>query len=167
VFIATSLDGFIARPDGGLDWLATVAAPGEDYGYEAFLASVDALVMGRGTYDAVLAFDDWPYAGKRCVVLTHRAPPSRHGEEFYAGRPDELAARLAAGGVTRVCVDGGVVIQQFLAAELVDDLTVSILPVLLGDGVRLFAPGAPEQRLVLDECRSWPTGLVQLRYRRG
>lgn len=163
VFIATSLDGFIARRDGSLDWLKIVEQPGEDYGYAKFAATVDTLVMGRGTYDVVVGFPEWAYAGKRVIVLTHRPGEARHGEEFFAGSVEELAARLERDGVRRVYVDGGIVIQQFLAAKLVDDLTISVIPVLLGDGLPLFAHS--EAALALEGVERWPSGLVQLRYR--
>jgi dihydrofolate reductase len=164
VFIAVSLDGFIARPDGSLDWLAVVEQKGEDYGYQRFADSVDVLVVGRKTYETALGFDGWPYSGKRCIVVTHRPSEARHGEEFFAGEPRALVERLAREGAGRVYVDGGQIIQQFLAANLIDDLTLSVIPVLLGDGIPLFARG-PERRLVLEETRSWPTGLTQLHYR--
>lgn len=165
VFIATSLDGYIARPDGGLDWLRRVEKDGEDYGYQRFANTVDVLVTGRGTYDIVLGFPTWPYPGKRVIVLTHRPSESRHGEEFFSGPVEELVRHLSAQGVQRVYVDGGVVIQQFLAAGLIDDLTISIIPVVLGDGIRLFANGLPERALVLEGTETFSTGLVQLRYR--
>ena len=165
VYIATSLDGYIARPDGGLDWLSAAQSSGEDYGYATFAASVDALVMGRTTYDTVLGFGAWPYAGKRVVVLTHRPAESRHGEELHGGDVEELVQRLAREGVKRIYVDGGVVIQQFLAAKLIDDLTISIIPVVLGAGIRLFSDRGPEESLVLDGVDSFTSGLVQLRYR--
>ncbi|MEZ4452676.1 MAG: dihydrofolate reductase family protein [Nannocystaceae bacterium] len=167
VFLAQSLDGYIARPDGGLDWLEAVQRPGEDYGFAEFFAGVDALMIGRNTYDVVLGFDPWPYADKRCVVLTRRPPPPRHGEVFRAGEPAALLDALARDGVRHVYVDGGAVIQRFLAADLVDALTLSILPVILGDGIALFArTPAPERPLELVDARSWPAGLAQLRYRR-
>lgn len=165
VFIGASLDGFIARADGSLDWLTRFERSGEDYGYREFFASVDAIVVGRNTYDLVLGFDAWPYAGKRCVVLTHREPVPRHDEIFFTGEPAELLAHLERDGVRRVYVDGANVVQQFLAAGLVDDLTISVIPIVLGDGVRLFADGTSEQPLVLESSRAWPSGLVQLRYR--
>lgn len=165
VFIATSLDGYIARPDGGLDWLRQVEREGEDYGYQRFADTVDVLVTGRGTYDVVIGFPTWPYPGKRVIVLTHRPGESRHGEEFYSGSVEDLVRRLAGEGVKRIYVDGGVVIQQFLAAGLIDDLTISIIPVVLGDGIRLFAGGQRERGLVLEGTEAFPSGLVQLRYR--
>jgi dihydrofolate reductase len=165
VFIATSLDGYIARRDGSIDWLGAVQRPGEDYGFRAFFDSVDALVIGRRTYEAALGFADWPYAGKRCLVLSHAALRPRHGEEIYAGDPQPVLERLAAEGVRRVYVDGGLVVSAFLAAGLVDDLTISVIPVLLGDGARLFGPGGVEEGLALLACRAFPSGLVQLEYR--
>jgi dihydrofolate reductase len=160
VFIATSVDGFIARRDGGIDWLKRVERPGEDYGYQKFFDSVDALVVGRGTYDVVRAFDPWPYAGKRCVVMTHQRFVPKADEEFFAGTPGEVLAKLGAEGVKRIYVDGGAVISQFLAAGLIERLTISQIPILLGDGLPLFKqPG--EHALTLVESRSFPSGLVQ------
>lgn len=164
VFIATSLDGYIAHQDGGLDWLAMVETEGEDYGFREFFDSVDVLVLGRKSYDVVLGFPEWLYGSKRCIVLTHRPAESRHGEEFYAGSPARLVERLGAEGVRRIYVDGGNVIRQFLAAGLLDDLTLSLIPVLLGGGIPLFAGGEPEVPLRLIDSRAWPSGLVQLRY---
>ena len=168
VFIAASLDGFIARADGALDWLSVVERAHEDYGYRAFFDGVDALVMGRRTYDTVLGFDAWPYQGKRCVVLTHSPPAARRrDEEFAGGAPGALLQRLAAEGVRRVYVDGGAVIRQFLAEGLVDDLTLSVIPVLLGGGIRLFEGGAAssgDRALRLIEARPFESGLVRLRY---
>jgi len=164
-FIATSLDGYIARRDGGIDWLRVVEQPGEDYGYQAFMSSIDALVMGRKTYDTALGFGDWPYSGKRCIVLTHRPAPATNGEEFFNVQPEQLAEKLAAEGARRVYIDGGEVIRQFLTARLLDELTLSVVPILLGTGISLFGAGVPEQRLTLIQGRTFPTGLVQLHYR--
>ena len=112
VFIAVSLDGYIARPDGGLDWLSVVEAPGEDYGYERFFSAIDTVILGRKTYDVVLGFDPWPYRGKRCVVLTHGTRAPRHDEELYDGPIDALVDRLGHAGSERIYVDGGVVISS-------------------------------------------------------
>jgi len=164
VFIATSLDGYIARPDGGIDWLKIVEQPGQDYGYKAFADSVDTLVMGRKTYDVALGFGTWPHSGKRCIVLTHRYSAPCFGEEFMFGDPRMIAGKLGDEGARRVYVDGGDIIRQFLEAALIDDLTLSVVPILLGDGIPLFRRGMPEQRLKLVEGRTFPSGLVQLRY---
>jgi dihydrofolate reductase len=170
VFIAASLDGYIARADGSLDWLSVVEREGEDYGYREFVDGVDALVMGRKTYDTVLGFEEWPFAGKRCIVLTHARPASpRADEEFASGAPTALLEQLGRQGVRRVYVDGGAVIRQFLGAGLVDDLTLSVIPVILGGGVRLF-DGDPRNRaasLRLISARSFDSGLCQLRYELG
>lgn len=164
VYIAMSLDGFIARKDGSIDWLETAQKSGEDYGYARFHASIDTIVVGRKTYDQVLGFEPWPYAGKRCIVVTHRPPPSRHGEEFFGGAPAELVARLQREGTQRAYIDGGTVVQQFLAAGLIDDLTVSIIPVLLGEGIPLFGALGRDQPLRLVRAQSFQSGLAQLEY---
>lgn len=164
VFIATSLDGYIARESGAIDWLSIVHPLDESHGYDAFFASIDTIVVGRGTYDTVLAFADWPYSGKRVLVMTTRPPQqSRCGEEFFSGSAMEVASRL--GDVRRVYVDGGNVIRQFFAAGLVDDLTLSVIPIVLGGGIRLFSGGEGEHRLELVGHQAWPSGLVQMRYR--
>jgi len=161
VFIATSLDGFIAREDGAIDFLSVVERPGEDYGYAKFFDSVDTLVIGRKTYETALGFEAWPYGKKRVVVMTHQARTPKHGEELFAGDPIDLVARLSS---KRVYVDGGSVIRQFLAANLVTDLTLSIIPVLLGSGVRLFDGLPREVRLELLSAREFESGLVQIHY---
>jgi dihydrofolate reductase len=163
VFIATSLDGYIARADGGLDWLQIVHPLDPSHGYDAFMASVDVLVIGRGTYDTVLGFSDWPYGDKRVIVLTRRPVELRPRVEVFAGDVRELVPRL--GGAQRVYIDGGDVIRQCFAAGLVDDVTLSIVPIVLGGGIRLFSGGEGEHRLALDGQQHWPSGLVQMRYR--
>jgi dihydrofolate reductase len=110
-------------------------------------------------------FDPWPYAGKRCVVLTSRAAEGAHGELFHAGDPAPLLQRLHREGARRVYVDGGATIARFLAAGLLDDLTVSVIPVLLGGGIRLFQGGYAERGLELVGSQAFPSGLVQLEYR--
>lgn len=168
VFIAISVDGYIARADGSLDWLSLVQMNDEDYGYKAFFSTVDALLIGRNTYDTALGFPAWPYTGKRCVVLTHRALTAQHEEESATGELSPLLARLGREGVAHVYADGGQVIQQCLREGLVDELTLSVVPVLLGAGIPLFSAGshaALEQTLRLESTRGWPSGLVQLRYR--
>lgn len=161
VFIATSLDGYIATADGRIDWLGIVERPGEDYGYAAFAATCDTAVLGRRTYDTVLGLDAWPYAGKRVVVMTRRPIAARHGEEAFAGSAAALVHHLA--GARRVYVDGGAVIQQFLAARLLDDLTISLIPIVLGAGIPLFT--GTQHALTLDAVERFDSGLVQLRYR--
>ncbi len=163
-FVGMSLDGFIAGPNGELDWLGRQGGPPEDHGFVPFLAGVDLLLMGRATWEVVQAFPSWPYGDKPVVVLSHRPGAARHGERFLAGTPAELLARFADEGARRIYVDGGAVVSQFLAGGLLDELTVSILPVVLGAGIRLFQATGPERWFRLREHRDWPSGLVQLRY---
>ncbi|HZY02229.1 MAG TPA: dihydrofolate reductase family protein [Anaeromyxobacteraceae bacterium] len=162
VFVGMSLDGFIAGPGGALDWLKPFE--GEEHGYQAFFDAVDAVVIGRGTYDVVLGFASWPYGKKRVFVLTHHPATARHGELFLGGAPESVVARLAADGVRRAYVDGGAVVSQFLAAGLVDDLTLTLVPVVLGDGIRLFQAPLPTRPFRLAGARTFPSGLVQVRY---
>ena len=173
VFIATSLDGFIARKDGGLDWLdkANAMVPaGEDCGYGEFMASVDVLVMGRNTYEKVLSFGAWPYE-KPVVVLSSGpveiAPDLAGRVSSSSEAPQELYRRLQAEGIKRVYLDGGVTIQRFLAAGLVDELTVTVIPVLLGEGLPLFGALEQELPLRLVESRGYDFGFLQVRYEVG
>jgi dihydrofolate reductase len=163
VFIAESLDGYIARPDGSLNWLEPFE--GEEHGYAAFFAGIDALVIGRGTYDTVLAFPEWPYGDKRVIVCTRRPASPSHGEEIWSGTPRALAERLDREGVGRVYLDGGALIRGFLTDGVpIDELTVNVIPVILGKGLPLFASGLPELPLRLIEAKTFPSGLVQVRY---
>jgi dihydrofolate reductase len=167
VYIAVSLDNFIARDDGALDWLEGVQdAGGDDYGYAAFMDTVDAVVLGRNTYDSVRTFDLWPFDTKRVIVVTNRPLAASHGEEAYAGALGPLLDRLGRKGVRRVYLDGGATIRQGLDEGLVDDMTLSVVPVLLGRGRPLFTRGLPESQWELTSAESHPTGLVQIRYRR-
>jgi len=160
VFLAMSLDGYIAGPNDDLTWLEPMQ--GEEHGYTAFFASIDALVVGRRTYDIVLGFPQWPYNGKRVYVVTNRPAEPRPGVAFVRGTPAEVLANVDA---THVYVDGGAIVRQFLAARLVDDLTISVVPMLLGAGIRLFETAAPGPALELLGAQAFKNGLVQLRYR--
>lgn len=167
VFIATSLDGFIAREDGGIDWLP--AGGDEDYGYQAFFDSVDTLVMGRNTFELARSFGPWSYGDKAVVVLSRRGvqiPPELAATvECLAASPPELLERLAARGARHAYIDGGKTIQGFLAEGLIHELTLTRVPVLLGRGIPLFGPLAHDVRLEHLQTRSYPDGLVQSRYR--
>lgn len=166
VYIAVSLDGFIASEDGALDWLAPMQVEGEDYGYADFYGSIDALILGRRTYDSVLAFPQWPFEGKRVVVLTHQTLDARHGEGAHAGALEPLLHALGRDGVTAAYLDGGQAVRQGLREDLVDTLTLNIVPVLLGRGRPLFDAQVPASTWVLAGSRSFATGLVQNKYRR-
>jgi dihydrofolate reductase len=165
VFVGTSVDGFIARPNGALDWLPP--GGGEEHGYTAFIASVDAIVMGRGTFDTVLAFDRWPFQ-KPVIVLTtheHDAPvPPEAAVEFMSAAPRDVVGRLAERGMTHLYIDGGVTIQRFLEAGLIDRMTVTRVPVIIGAGIPLFGPTGRDVRLEHVETRTYPSGLVTTAY---
>ena len=165
VFIATSLDGFIARADGGIDWLPTGDV--EEHGYEAFIASVDALVIGRKTYETVLAFDAWPYGEKPVIVLsTGTLSPAPPGAvvEHMAGPPADIVSQLASRGVQHIYVDGGITIQRFLQAGLIQRLVVTRIPVLIGTGIPLFGPLSSDIVLTHVGTREYASGLVQSEY---
>jgi dihydrofolate reductase len=166
VFIGTSVDGFIARPNDDLDFLP--AGGGERHGYNEFIASVDAIVIGRKTFEKVLTFGDWPYGDKRVVVLSSRPidlSVVRGGVvEQMAGQPAEIVAQLAARGVHHLYVDGGVTIQRFLRAGAIQRLIITRVPVLIGEGVPLFGALAHDIRLRHIATRHFPSGLVQSEY---
>ena len=168
VFIATSLDGFIAREDGAIDWLPVPAPGGEDYGYQEFVDGVDAVLMGRNTFDLVKSFDPWPYADKPMFVLSNRdlelAPDFGRTVERVSGKPGKVAADLDSRGIERVYLDGGRAIQEFLRAGLVGDLVITRVPVLIGKGIPLFAELGRDIRLRHTGTQAYPDGLVQSRF---
>lgn len=165
VFIGTSVDGFIARRDGSLDFLPP--GGGEPHGYEEFIESVDALVIGRNTYETVLAFDRWPYGEKRVIVLSTRpiapAPPGAVVEHM-SGEPAEIVAQLEARNIGHIYVDGGITVQRFLAAGLIQKLIITRVPVLIGEGIPLFGPLPNDVQLRHIATRHYQSGLVQSEY---
>jgi dihydrofolate reductase len=165
VFVGVSIDGFIARMDGSFDFLGPFE--GEEHGYLEYMRTIDALVVGRATYDTVLRLGPWPWEGKRVVVLTHRPFEARHGETAHAGPLAPLAARLASEGVRRVYLDGGIAIRQGLDEDLVDDLTISTVPRTIGAGIPLFGGAACTVPWKLTGHRSYPSGMVQAQYDRA
>ncbi len=171
VFIATSLDGFIARESGDLDWLFRRDGDGgdEDHGYHDFMASMDVLVMGRHTFEKVLTFGSWPYTGTRVVVLSSGSPAVPEEllprVEVLALEPAELMRRLAESGAKRIYVDGGRTIQRFLAEGLVHELIITRVPVVIGSGIPLFGPLNKDVVLQHVETKTYVDGLVQSRYR--
>jgi dihydrofolate reductase len=166
VFVGTSVDGFIARLNGDLDFLPP--GGGEPHGYTEFMASVDALVIGRKTFETVVAFPEWPYGDKRVVVLSTRSldlSAVRGGVvERMAGPPAEIMAKLAAGGARHLYIDGGLTIQGFLGAGLIQRLVVTRVPVLIGEGIPLFGALPHDVRLRHVATRQYPSGLVQSEY---
>ena len=164
VFVGASLDGFIAAADNGLAWLDEVNAAGEDYGYDAFLASVDAVLLGRNTYDLTKKFTDWPYQDRKVYVLTHRPLEPVKQERPVSGEIRPILEKLAAEGVRRVYLDGGRAIQAGLKAGVVTALTVSVVPVLLGGGIPLFGALGRTFKLKNTAARRFNSGLVRLDY---
>lgn len=171
-FLAVSVDGFIAREDGSVDWLNEINAampPGEDGGYGDFIATVDAIVMGRHTFATALTFGAWPYGTMPVHVLSRRGtmiPAALAGTVTTSGEaPATLVSRLGAAGHRRLYVDGGATVRSFLEAGLIDDLTLTTIPVILGQGIPLFGAALPEVALELGAVRELPLGLVQVRYR--
>ncbi len=165
IFVGTSLDGFIARADGGLDFLSQ--GGDEPHGFEEFVASVDALVMGRKTYDIVLEFGAWPYGEKPVFVLSSaniKAPPKGAVVERMYGNPQDIASEIAARGIDHIYVDGAATIQQFLRAGLIQRLIVTRVPVLIGSGIPLFGDFEHDIALRHIATRHFASGLVQSEY---
>ena len=168
VYIAVSLDGFIARENGSLDWLSVVQGTGsEDYGYRAFMDTIDTVVIGRNTYDTVLGFGEWPFKGKRVIVLTSRPLAPKHGETTHSGELQPLLQALGKLSARRIYLDGGTSVRRGLAEGLVDDLILSWIPILLGRGRPLFGGDIPESGWRLSTAKSFPSGVVQASYRRS
>ena len=170
VYIAVSLDGFIARENGDIDWLPQPVGEndGEDYGYKAFFNSVDVLVMGRNTYEKVLSFGEWPYGNKRVIVLSSEniKIPADLSDTLKVRncKPAELVEELSMAGVKKVYIDGGRTIQSFINADLINELIISRIPILIGQGTPLFGQLAHDIKLCHVETRSFDNGIVQSKY---
>ncbi len=166
VFVGASVDGFIARTNGDLDFLPE--GGGEPHGYDEFIASVDAIVIGRKTFEKVLTFGAWPYGRKRVVVLSSRPVDLSvvvgGVVEQMAGPPGEIVSQLAARGVQHLYIDGGITIQGFLRAGVIQRLIITRVPVLIGDGIPLFGALPRDIRLRHVATRHYPSGLVQSEY---
>ncbi len=166
IFVGASVDGFIARPNHDLDWLPE--GGGEPHGYEEFMATVDTLVIGRLTYEKVLSFDPWPYGSKRVVVLSSKPVDLSKAVggvvEQMSGTPAEIVTQLAESGAKSLYVDGGITIQGFLRAGLVQRLIITRVPVLIGSGIPLFGTLPHDVRLVHVSTRHYSSGLVQSEY---
>ncbi|MBK9289640.1 MAG: dihydrofolate reductase [Flavobacteriales bacterium] len=168
LYIATSVDGYIAPPDEDLGFLATVQQEGEDYGYQAFTATVDTVLMGRRTYDKVAAMGvPDPHPGRTLYVITRTGRPSHGNIHFHTGDVVELVRWLRAQPGTDIYCDGGArLVHTLIEHDLIDRYCISVIPVLLGGGIRLFGEGRAGQALRLLESRSFPKGLVQSWYER-
>ena len=167
LYIASSLDGYIAQPGDRLDFLDLVQVEGEDYGYTAFNETVDAVILGKRTYDWVMnQVTEFPHQGKETYVLTRGKYASIGTVHFYSGNLSELVESLKSREGKNIFCDGGAeTVNRLLKAGLLDELIISFIPVLLGDGIRLFQHGIPEQKLELISSQSYPSGLLQVHYR--
>jgi dihydrofolate reductase len=171
VYIATSRDGFIATEEGGIDWLMEVPNPeNSDFGFAEFMERIDALVMGRKTYEKVLSFGgEWPY-GKKVFVMsrTLRAvDPSLDGKvELITGTPREIVMRLNSMGFKQLYIDGGTTIQSFLAEDLIDEMIITQVPVTLGKGIALFKDETVLKKFKLSATLTYTNGMVKNTYTR-
>lgn len=170
VFIATSIDGYIAKKDGDISWLESISNPEKvDFGYADFMERIDAIVMGRHTFEKVMLFDAWPYAKKVFVLsstLNHAPQKLLDKVEIINAKPIELIKYLRKLGMSNLYIDGGKTIHSFLKLKLIDEMIISTLPVVLGDGIPLF--GKQDYPIEFEhlETIAYKGGLVQTRYRK-
>jgi dihydrofolate reductase len=168
LYIATSLDGYIAQPNDDLSFLSIVAQEGQDYGYADFVKTVDAVIVGRKTYDKVLSMGyDFPHADKDAYIITRTPRPSIGSVKFYTGELRTLVIKLKSEkGKTIYCDGGAEIVHELLKENLIDEFIISIIPILVGNGTQLFKDQRPEQALELIGVKTFDTGLTQLHYKR-
>ncbi len=170
LYIATSLDGFIAKPNNNLSFLKIVEKEGEDYGYAEFTANIDTIIIGRKTYEWVqqeIGTEHYDNGDRDVYVITRTARLDAGRTKFYAGNLCDLVQQLKSGNGKDIFCDGGAeIVNELLKYDLIDEFIISVVPVLVGDGIKLFKDGRPEQMLELVESKAFDTGLIQLRYRR-
>ncbi|MDN5200242.1 dihydrofolate reductase family protein [Fulvivirgaceae bacterium BMA10] len=169
VYISMSLDGYLARKNDDISWLSMVEKKGEDYGYNDFTASIDTYIVGRATYDYIIKLiDHFPQAKKfDCYVITRKDRKPEDGVKFYNGDLEALINNLKKKeGKNIYCDGGGEIVRLLMEKRLIDEFIISIIPIVLGDGKRLFKGGVPEDKLELLNSKQYDTGLVQLHYKR-
>jgi dihydrofolate reductase len=169
LYIAMSLDGYIAKPNDDLDFLRTVEQEGEDYGYADFVSTVDTVIVGRKTYDWVMKHVDvFPHADKNTYVITRSTRPAIGNTVFYNGDLTDLVKELKSKKGKNVFCDGGAeIVNELLSHDLLDEIIISVIPIMLGTGTKLFKDDRPEQHIKLVEAKAYQTGLVQLYYKRA
>lgn len=169
LYIAMSLDGYIAKPNDDLGFLSIVEKEGEDYGYTDFVSTIDTVILGRKTYDWVMKqLGEFPHADKTAYIITRAARPAIGKTVFYTGGLTDLVRKLKAEDGKNIYCDGGAeVVNELLKNDLLDELIISVIPILVGNGTRLFKDGRPEQQLKFVGAKTFDTGLTQLHYRRG
>lgn len=163
IYIAASIDGYIARKDDSLDWLDRVGGFDDDYGFKKHVDNIDALIIGRKTYEVATTVPD-PYPGKRVIVLSNSLNSVRSDMELYCGDLTDLLSSLHKDGIQHIWIDGGKTISQFLALQIVDTITLSIIPIILGSGIPLFNPIDKEIACKAISSQTYPSGLIQLKY---
>lgn len=166
LYIASSLDGYIAKPNDDLSFLSLVQQTGEDYGYSSFIESVDTVIIGRKTYEWVLTqVAEFPHANLTSYVITRNARQDIGKTHFYTGNLKGLVSKLKRETGKNIFIDGGAeIVNELLKDHLIDEFIISIIPVLLGSGTKLFKDGRPEQRLKVVSTKQFETGLIQLHY---
>lgn len=171
IYIACSLDGFIAKPGDNLSFLSLVEKEGEDYGYAQFTAGIDSIIIGRKTFDYVareIGTQHYDNGERDIYVISHKERASKGRIRFYSGDIASLIATLRSKNGKDIYCDGGAeIIHELLKRDLIDELIISVIPVLLGEGIRLFKEGRPEQHLSFLSAKTFDTGLVQLHYKRN
>lgn len=168
LYIASSIDGYIAKPNDDLSFLSIVEKKGEDYGYAAFIQTIDTVILGRKTYDWIMAqVPEFVHNDKQTYVITRTAKPSIGNTHFYSGNIKELIADLKTAEGENIFIDGGAeIVNMLLKDQLIDEMVLSLIPVVLGGGVRLFSENNPEQEFSLVSSQAFDTGLVQLQYQK-
>ncbi len=167
LYIATSLDGYIAKPNDNVDFLSIIEQEGQDYGYGDFVKTVDAVIVGRKTYDTVISMGfDFPHTDKDAYIITRTPRPSIGSVKFYTGDIKSLVVRLKSENGKNIFCDGGAeIVNELLKDNLIDELIISVIPILVGNGTKLFKDGRPEQKLELISAKHFEKGLTQLHYK--
>lgn len=168
IYIATSLDGYIAKPNDNLDFLSIVEQEGQDYGYADFVKTIDTVIVGRKTYDKVISMGiESPYADKDTYIITRTPRPTIGSVKFYTGDLKSLVERLKSENGKNIFCDGGAeIVNELLKNDLIDEFVISIIPILVGNGTKLFNDGRPELKLDLASTKQFEKGLTQLHYKR-
>lgn len=169
LYIATSLDGYIAKPNDDLSFLSIVEKDGEDYGYADFIKTVDTIILGRKTHDWIMAHvPEYAHPEKNVFVITRTAKPDNGNTRFYTGDLREFVLHLKGEEGRNIFIDGGAeIVHELLKENLIDEFIISVIPILVGNGTKLFKDGRPEQNLELISVKQFEKGLAQLHYRRS
>jgi dihydrofolate reductase len=167
LYIATSLDGYITQPNDDLSFLSIVEQEGQDYGYADFIKTVDTVIVGRKTYDKVVSMGfDFPHADKDAYIITRTPKPSIGSVKFYTDDLKSLIDKLKSENGKNIFCDGGAeIVNELLKNDLIDEFIISVIPILVGNGTKLFKDGRPEQKLELVSVKSFDKGLTQLHYK--